>query len=310
MPAVISRRTESVAPVLQCPGCGGGDFVERHVADFLHTRTCRSCGLILGSTSRHKPKLGQYANVDLRAYNGSVGVLRHEQSAEIIDFLRPHVPPGARVLDVGCGFGGFLIRARDAGYAVAGIEPDAHACAGACRVLGEGTVTQGTLPQVKPPARSADVVTTLDVLEHVPLSEHAAFARVVANTLTPGGIWAIKVPSSEGLYYRISALLAGTVPQVGATFLRRLWQAEYEFPHTVYFDRPSLRRWLQRHGFSVFAHRYLAEVPVRRIIDRLTHDGDIGRAQAYAMVPSVCVINAIEWIRRRSDALVVLARPV
>ena len=46
--------------------------------------------------------------------------------------------PGARVLDVGCGFGSFLIRAREAGYAVAGIEPDAHACAGACKVLGAG----------------------------------------------------------------------------------------------------------------------------------------------------------------------------
>ena len=309
MPAVISRRTDSVA-ALQCPGCGGSGFAERYVADFLHTRTCQSCGLILGSTSRHKPKLGQYANVDLRAYNGSVGVLRHEQSADIIEFLRPHVPRGARVLDIGCGFGPFLLRARDAGYAVAGIEPDAHASAGACRLLGEGTVKQGTLLQVRPPARSADVVATLDVLEHVPLEEHAAFARTVANVLTPGGIWAIKVPSSEGLYYRLSAMLAGTVPHIGATYLRRLWQAEYEFPHTVYFDLRSLRSWLRRHGFAVVAHRFLPEVPVRRIIDRLTHDGDIGRLQAYAMVPSVCVINAIEWIRRRSDALVVLARPL
>ena len=44
---------------------------------------------------------------------------------QILSFLRPHVRPGARVLDVGCGFGSFLLRAREAGYAVAGIEPDA-----------------------------------------------------------------------------------------------------------------------------------------------------------------------------------------
>jgi len=291
-----------------CPGCGGERFTERHIADFLCTNTCRSCGLILGSTSRHKPKLGQYANVDLRAYLESVGAVRDRQSSDILAFLRPHVQATARILDVGCGFGSFLLQAREAGFQVAGIEPDPHACAGACRALGEGVVKQGVLPHVTLPAHSVNVVATLDVLEHVPLADHGAFADAIKNVLAPRGIWAIKVPSSEGLYYRLSAMLTAVAPRLGATFLRRLWQAEYEFPHTVYFDRRSLEAWLRHHGFSLFAYRYLAEVPIRNIIDRLTHDGDIARAQAYALIPSVCVINAIEWMRGRSDALVVLAR--
>jgi 2-polyprenyl-3-methyl-5-hydroxy-6-metoxy-1,4-benzoquinol methylase len=307
MPVLTSRRADT-AVQRSCPGCGGGRFTERRIADFLCTHTCRSCGLILGSTSRHKPKLGQYANVDLRAYLESVGAVRHQQSSEILNFLRPHVHTAARILDVGCGFGSFLLQARDAGFLVAGIEPDPHACAGACQALGEGVVKQGILPHITLPAQSADVVATLDVLEHVPLADHAAFADAMKNVLAPGGIWAIKVPSTEGLYYRLSAMLTGVVPPLGATFLRRLWQAEYEFPHTVYFDRRSLEAWLRRHGFAVFEYRYLTEVPIRNIIDRLTHDGDIARAQAYALIPSVCVINAIEWMRRRSDALVVLAR--
>ena len=88
----------------------------------------------------------------------------------------------------------------------------------------------------------------------------------------------------------------------------RLWQTDYEFPHTVYFDRSSLQRWLQRHGFTMIDVRYLPEVPSRTIIDRLTHDGDISRSQAYCLAPAVFAINVIEWLRRRSDALVVLAR--
>ena len=48
--------------------------------------------------------------------------------------------------------------------------------------------------------------------------------------------------------------------------------------------------------------------PIRTIIDRLTHDGDISRLQAYCLVPAVGAINVVEWLRRRSDALVVLAR--
>jgi 2-polyprenyl-3-methyl-5-hydroxy-6-metoxy-1,4-benzoquinol methylase len=291
-----------------CPACGGNGFADRRVDDFLHTHTCRSCGLILSSMTRRKPKLGQYANVDLRAYLTSVGALRHEQSSTILAFLAPYVSPGARVLDVGCGFGSFLLRAREAGYAVAGIEPDEHACASACEALGSDVVKRGTLLQAKPPAHSADVIATLDVLEHVPPAEHAAYARTMADVLAPGGIWAIKVPSTEGLYYRLSAALARVAPRVGATFMRRLWQTDYEFPHTAYFDRRSLQCWLQRHGFTIVDSRYLPEVPIRTIIDRLTHDGDISRAQAYCLAPVVFAINVIEWLRRRSDALVVLAR--
>jgi len=292
----------------RCPACGGSAFVDRRVDDFLHTHTCRSCGLILSSMTRRKPKLGQYANVDLRAYLSSVGALRHEQSSQILAFLTPHMKPGARVLDVGCGFGSFLLRAKEAGYAVAGIEPDEHACASACEALGSGVVKQGTLQEVRPPAGSADVVASLDVLEHVPPAEHAAFARMMADLLAPGGIWTIKVPSTEGLYYRLSAMLTRVAPRIGVTFMRRLWQTDYEFPHTVYFDRRSLLCWLQRHGFTMVDVRYLPEVPSRTIIDRLTHDGDISRLQAYCLAPAVYAINVIEWLRRRSDALVVLAR--
>ena len=291
-----------------CPACGGTDFADRRIDDFLYTHTCASCGLILSSMRRRKPKLGQYANVDLRAYLTSVGALRHEQSSEILAFLAPHVRPGARVLDVGCGFGSLLLRAKEAGYAVAGIEPDEHASALACDALGSDVVKCGTLQQVPLPAGSADVVATLDVLEHVAPAEQAAFARAMAEVLAPGGIWAIKVPSTEGLYYRLSAMVARVAPRLGVTLMRRLWQTDYEFPHTVYFDRRSLQRWLQRHGFTVVDFRYLPEVPIRTIIDRLTHDGDISRAQAYCLVPAVAAINMLEWLRRRSDALVVLAR--
>src|SRR4029453_888438 len=99
-----------------CPACGGSTFADRRLADFLHTHTCRSCGLILSTMSRRKPKLGQYANVDLRASLSSVAVLRQDQSSAILSFLRPYAAPGARILDIGCGFGSFLIQAREAGY--------------------------------------------------------------------------------------------------------------------------------------------------------------------------------------------------
>ena len=291
-----------------CPACGGHAFRDWRIADSLCTHTCRSCGLVLSSMTRRRVKLGQYENVDLRAYMTSVGALRDEQSSKILSFVRPYAREGARVLDVGCGFGSFLQRARRAGYAVAGIEPDAHACAGACEALGEGVVRNGTLQQVKPAAGSADVVATLDVLEHVPVADHGLFARAIADVLAPGGLWVIKAPSTDGLYYHASVMMARVVPRIGAVFMHRLWQTDYEWPHMVYFNRSTLQAWLHRHGFTMIGSTYLPEVPLRTIIDRLTHDGDISRWQAYLLVPAVSIFNTLEWLRRRSDALVVVAR--
>lgn len=307
MSVAVMRRVDS-AVERECPACGGRSFRDWHIAHGLSMHTCQSCGLILSSLLRRYAKLGQYENVDLPAYMSSVGAVRDEQSLKILSIVRPYAQQGARVLDIGCGFGSFLQRARQAGYAVAGVEPDAHACAGACDALGEGVVRNGTLQQVRLASGSADVVATLDVLEHVPLADHATFARAIADVLAPGGIWVIKVPSTDGLYYHASAMLARVVPRVGAVFMHRLWQTDYEWPHMVYFNRSTLQAWLQRHGFTMVGSTYLPEVPLRNIIDRLTHDGDISRWQAYLLVPAVSIINAIEWLRRRSDALVVVAR--
>jgi SAM-dependent methyltransferase len=265
---------------------------------------------MLSSMTRRKPKVGQYANVDLRAYLASVGALRHEQSADIVSFVQPFVPAGSRVLDIGCGFGSFLMRAQKADYVVNGIEPDADACAGANAALGADVVRHGTLDQVPPAPGTMDLVATLDVLEHVPVDFQAQFAALIRTSLRADGHWVIKVPSTEGLYYQTSALLARVAPPIGVPYQRRLWQTDYEFPHTVYFDRHSLTRWLARHGFAVAAWRYLEEVPTRNIIDRLSHDGDISRFQAYLMTPAVYAINVVERIRRCSDALVLLARPM
>jgi hypothetical protein len=102
--------------------------------------------------------------------------------------------------------------------------------------------------------------------------------------------------------------MARVMPRIGAVFMHRLWQTDYEVPHLVYFNRSTLRKWLQRYGFTMIDSTYLPEVPLRTIIDRLTHDGDISRWQAYLLVPAVSVMNTIEWLRRRSDALVVVAR--
>ena len=290
-----------------CPACGGRSFREREVLPTLTTHTCTDCGLILSTIERTGDTVSEFALVDEGAYRRSVGEVRRRQALDILSLLRSRVSAGASLLDVGCSFGFFLLEARRAGFDVRGIEPDAQAFEGARAALGDGVVRLGLLsPETAAPG-SFDVVCTLDVIEHIAPEEQGAFARQVADTLGPGGIWVIKVPTTEGLYYRLSDLLVRA--RLGASFVHRLWQTRYEFPHLVYFSRASLTRWLTRYGFEEVDHRYLPEVPNDTVLDRLTTDHDISRLRAYLFAPAVVGINLVETIRGKSDSLVVLARP-
>jgi SAM-dependent methyltransferase len=292
-----------------CPACGGTVFTDRRMLPDLATRTCSSCGLVLSVIERSGPAVPEFALVDQEGYLRSVGASRRRQAAEILPWLIPHVPRGASVLDVGCSFGFFLDAAREAGFQIQGIEPDAQAYAYAQTLLGEGTVRRGTLDTDTAAPASADVVATLDVIEHIAPDDHRVFAGVIRSVLRPNGVWVIKVPSTEGLYYKMSDVLIRLYPRSGASLVRRLWQTRYEYPHVVYFSLKSLSLWLERFGFRVLGSRYVPEVPAGTIIDRLTTDGDIGRAKAYLAAPAVLGITLIDSLRRKSDALVVLAQP-
>ncbi len=272
-----------------CPVCGGDRFEERVIAS-LTIRRCVSCGLRISGIVATKGT--NYAEVDDRAYLESIGRVRRAQGEEIVALVAKHVEAG-EWLDVGCGFGYLLEAARSAGFRVRGIEPNADAAKAARERVDD--VQQILLDESTPPA---DVVSTLDVLEHV--DDINAFARLVKQKARR--LWVIKVPSSEGLFFRIAHAFRI------ASAVKRLWQSEYASPHTVYFGLPALTRFLGNHGFEVIASRYLDEVPDGTVADRLTLDGRMPRWKARLAVPLFFAINRVERMRGKSDALVVIAR--
>jgi len=282
----------AVSPVssdAMCPVCGGSRLRARAAAG-LDVRRCLDCGL---HVSAIVPAATDYATVSTAAYLESISRVRIAQAKELVAFAASH---GARGewLDVGCGYGHVLDAARAAGFRVRGIEPNADAAAAARARI--ASVEIGFLESSTPPA---DVLSTLDVIEH--LTDLGAFAQLAKSKAA--AFWLIKVPSSDGLFFKVAhALRFGSA-------IRRLWQSEYRHPHTVYFHEPSLRHFLERAGFDVIAVRYLDEVPPGTVVGRLTLDGRIPRWLAMLAVPVFLAIRMIERMRRTSDALVVLARP-
>lgn len=106
---------------------------------------------------------------------------------------------GARtVMDLGCGAGRFLDRAREAGLQTHGLDLNDQAVA-AARARGHD-VMSGTAEAfaASQPTSRFDLVTAFEVLEH--LADPAAFLRDAARLVRPGGHLAIAVPNDEGIY--------------------------------------------------------------------------------------------------------------
>lgn len=118
----------------------------------------------------------------------------------LLDLLARALPPDGkrRVLDVGCGTG-ILLRDLRAWGAVTGMDSSDLAL-DFCRQRGETAVTAGSATRIEAPAAAYDLVTELDVLEHV--DDDAAAAREVARVLAPGGTALFTVPALPALWSR------------------------------------------------------------------------------------------------------------
>lgn len=75
------------------------------------------------------------------------------------------IGPGTRVLDLGCGSGGFARAAADGGAQVTGVDLDPDAVAQAAAAVPEGTFLVRTAQD--PPRGPFDVVAAVQLLEHV-----------------------------------------------------------------------------------------------------------------------------------------------
>ncbi len=290
---------------MTCPACRGGQFQRRTILPEIAVQVCAGCGLLISEIAPVEKALPEFARINEQAYQQSVGLVRRRQASEILALVRECSPPGNSWLDVGCSFGYMLREAQQGGFQVSGVEPDERAAEAARKLLGADVVRLGLMCDEGVPDASVAVISTLDVLEHIPADGMAFFAGMIRRKLVPGGLWVIKVPSTEGLYFTLAHLFPSLTPR---GVLRRLWQADYEYPHTVYFNRGSLRRFLESHGFEVTATRYLADVPNSTVIDRLRMDDTIPAWQAPLLAPAFYGINFVEALRGKSDALVMVAR--
>ncbi|MBB3121319.1 class I SAM-dependent methyltransferase [Pseudoduganella violacea] len=229
--------------------------------------------------------------------------MRAENFRIIVDRVSRLAPQSAaRLLDVGSAHGWFLEQASSR-FEVLGIEPD--------QVVGERAAARGLpvrlgyFPDVLERDERFDVIVFNDVIEHIPdigSALDACHAR-----LNPGGLLVLNLPSSRGVFYRLSKLFARF--NLRGPF-ERMWQKDLPSPHVHYFNEANLRALVGRHGFEEKQGFELASLKASGLLERLRFTGGVHPAVLYAQyIVLRCVIpflnllpsDIVVGIYRRKD---------
>lgn len=122
-----------------------------------------------------------------------------EERAIVVRDIVPHLPSdrSARVLDLGCGYGGFLLTLQELGYAnVRGIDISAQQVETA-RLLGVRDVEVGDATAAFNASGSWDAICLLDVIEHLTRDEAISTLRLCLDHLTERGVLIVRTPNVD-----------------------------------------------------------------------------------------------------------------
>ena len=253
-----------------CPLCGAPDAALLFVKGESCYRKCRRCRFVFNeqpgnpnlenALDHFEPSYIQYLRPD-RGDERNFQSLRQWMSGFC-------TLEGATSLDVGAGSGKLVRFLRQSGVNARGIEPS--------RALfdyflsDDPAFQHGTLETCRPPARTFDIVTAFDVIEHV--LEPAVFLEEIASIIKPGGVLFVSTPNVGSLTARV--------------FGRR-WHFFHTY-HLSYFSPSTLAAAAQPRGFSLLGWCHRGRLRSAGYILRYVVEV-IGRGKAPA------------WIRRLDD---------
>jgi SAM-dependent methyltransferase len=221
-----------------CPLCDGRAF-RPHRSGATGVEQCATCGVGLRNPQPSDVRLSAIYGPDYffgagdHEMEAATSALKSATADLYLEAIHKYLGTrrtGLRLLDVGCGHGDLLARARARHYDVHGTDVSADAVRRVEARLGRGTATQGD-PEALPPAAVFDVCVLSDVIEHA--RDPVLMLRAVSRILRPGGTLFISTPS---------------IAHWSARLLGRHWM-EFKEEHLFYFDPRTIRRLLDRCGY-------------------------------------------------------------
>lgn len=164
-------------------------------------------------------------------------VALHRRRAEWLVRLLPRGP--ARVLDAGCGTGGFIraLRNMHPDWTVAGVDQSPLACALA-RERTAAEIAEGSITALPYGDGSFDAVTTGDVLYHV--EDPTAALREFARVLRPGGALVVNEPAYRWLWSYHDEAVESKHRFTRRDLMARLEAAGFAVKRAGYANLPAL----------------------------------------------------------------------
>jgi SAM-dependent methyltransferase len=242
--AIVSPTSEHISCLL----CGTNDSIVLHeLADYQTSLPgnfafvkCKHCGLLYLNP---RPSVVDIGNYYPRSYSPYSRRQPHEMprlqrwQARYGLWKRSRVllqrQATGRVLDVGCGFGQFLVAMQSAGWETVGLDIQSEAVEHLIHNLGIEAY-QCRIEESIFPDRIFDAITFWDSLEHL---HHPQDALLKAyDLLKPDGWVVLRVPSVDSLDARLFG---------------RYW-AGWDAPrHLTVFSRQTVHDFLTKAGFTV-----------------------------------------------------------
>jgi len=177
---------------------------------------------------------------------------------EVLHVFRRHMPPPARVVDLGAGSGAWAARLVSEGYSLTAVERDAafYRFEGAPLVV--ANLNEPFSARLQGPF---EALTAIEVIEH--LENPRAFLRECHKLLQPQGLMVLTTPNIENVPARLQFLVTGNLRMFGR-------DARFNDPtHITPIHTFMLERMLRDTGFLLVTHTFNQPVPsVTRPLNR------------------------------------------
>ena len=293
-----------------CPVCGAGS--PQYVANAGPAVSIVRCDECTAESARIDSPVGptssggvdHFRTIDQEKYERSVRSTRETSYDSLLAHVERFTGKGRRWLDVGCSFGWLLERLESRGFEAFGVEPSAGAASSA-RERGL-KVSHGTYPEEVGEGAPYDVVSFMDVLEHLPDPEQAL--TDVRQALRPDGLVVVQVPDQSCMLYWLARALARWSRGRLDFALQRMWLVGLDFPHLVYFTRTSLTNLFTRCGFDI-VDMYRAPISQPgQAHDRVTYLSG-GGPSSRLVSTTVGIVTALDALTGHGGLLVAIARP-
>lgn len=239
-----------------CPVCKGTDFRPKFKKQGQQYWACRRCRFVFARSDRNAnfADLSQFEPAYLEYLE------KNETSADhvhVVGWIREFVDVGhSAILDVGCGNGAFVRHLADTGADAVGIEParavyERYLAADPRFIL--GALERCSME------RRFDVVTMLDVIEHVERPDRMVSAA--RTVLRNGGYVFVSTPDIGSRAARLSG---------------RHWHFMNRY-HLSYFSRETLATLFANHGFELVDVRSMSKEFTLGYLARYAGDFMLGR---------------------------------